>query len=203
MAQLLVRVEGDQRRRTTPLLWVSIGAALVGCFASSFAGAPWLIFIPAALIGVTVGFIWLIWFIIQLTSSARPRPRGWIAAGVILILTPVALAVNLPVKARFLLSAPAFNQLVAQAGPPPARLGDRASIQFPGDCPVRVGLYAVNDCEVTDGGYLFFDPLGTGMVDQAGFAYLPNGPHLESDPGLEVEGLVHLQGNWYAFEASW
>jgi len=202
MAQLLDQVELDQRRKTTPLLWASIGAALAGIIATSFAGAPWLIVIPAALFGLTIGLIWLIWSIIKLASPARHRPRGWIAAGLILAVAAVAIAVNLPVKTRFLLSTRAFNQLVVRAGPPPARL-DVHTDKFSGHCPVRVGLYAIDGCEMTDSGYLFFDPLGTGLVDRAGFAYLPNGSHIASEPGLEVDGLVHLQGPWYAFEASW
>lgn len=203
MQQLLDMVHVDQCRKFTPLLWVSVGTALAGCFASSFAGAPLLILIPAALLALTVGLIWLIWFIAQTCSSTRPRPRGWIAAGVILALAPVVIGFNVPVKVRFVLSAPAFNHLINQAGPPPARLVNQASDDFPGHCPTQVGLYAINDCQTTNGGYLIFDPLGSGLVDNAGFAYLPDGPQIKSGPGLEIQDLVHLQGSWYAFDASW
>ncbi len=62
---------------------------------------------------------------------------------------------------------------------------------------------AIDSCRTTTGGYLFFDPLGNAAVDYAGFAYLPNGPSLDSDGGFELQELNHLQGPWYAFVASW
>ncbi|HEY9294574.1 MAG TPA: hypothetical protein VIP98_25105 [Microlunatus sp.] len=197
------RAQGDQHRPLTPLVWMSIGAALLGWFGFSFAGMPWLTVVPGTLALLTVGLSWLIWFIAQIFSTGRPRPRGWIAAGVILVVAIGAIAVNLPVKARFAASAPAFYGLVEEAGPPPSRLDKGDAADFPVGCPRLVGFYLVDDCETTNGGYLFFDPLGNALVDYAGFAYLPEGPRLESNGGFELQELVHLQGDWYAFAASW
>lgn len=185
------------------MLWLSIAAALLGGFGFSFAGMPWLTVAPATLALLAIGLMWLIGFIVYGLFRRRPRPRGWIVAGLILALSIGAIALNLPVKARFAASEPAFNQLVKQAGSPPAHLNENDPVEFPSGCPRLVELYAIDDCQTTSGGYLFFDPLGNALVDYAGFAYLPNGPRLESNAGFELQELIHIHGNWYAFAASW
>lgn len=123
------------------------------------------------------------------------RPRGLIAAGLILAAAIAGVALNVPVKARFALSAPAFDRLVDQAGPPSKQLDDSDVPDFPVDCPSVLGLYGIDHCEVTSYGYLFFDPLGNALLDYAGFVYLPYGKRLQSNPGFELQELVHLQGN--------
>jgi hypothetical protein len=182
---------------------VALGAGLFGWFASSFAGMPWMVIGPAALTILIVGVIWLTLFWVYLTSDPKPVPRGWIAAGVILALAIGGIGLNLPVRARFALSAPSFNQFVDKAGPPPVQQATNEWGNLSGECPARIGLYAIRSCETTSGGYLFFEPLGNALVDHAGFAYLPDGPQLASKASLEVQELFHLQGDWYAFTASW
>lgn len=124
-------------------------------------------------------------------------------AGVILAIAISGVAFNLPAKARFALSAPAFDQLVAQAGQSPKQLDESDAPEFSCACPKVIGLYAIDHCEVTSFGYLFFDPLGNALVDYAGFAYLPYGKRLQSNGAFELQELVHLRGDWYAFAASW
>jgi hypothetical protein len=193
----------DQRERGSALAWVALGASLFGWFASSFAGMPWIVIAPAALTILIVVVIWLSLLSIYLTSHPKPVPRGWIAAGVILAVAIAGIGLNLPVRARFALSAPAFSQVVEQAGPPPVQQASDRWDDMHGECPARIGLYAVESCEAISGGYWFFDPLGNALLDYAGFAYLPDGPRVGSEPGLEVQELVHLQGDWYVFIASW
>lgn len=179
---------------------MAVAATLVAWFGFSFAGLPWLAGIPATAALLTAIALWLTLAITSRTSTARPRPRGWIVGGIILGLAITGIAFNLPVKARFAASAPSFERFVDRAGIPPAH-GDDDVVEVA--CPRVIGLYAIDSCEVTDDGYLFFDPLGHALVDYAGFAYLPDGPQLESTAAFELQELVHLQGDWYAFAASW
>jgi hypothetical protein len=42
------------------------------------------------------------------------------------------------------------------------------------------------------------------FLDDAGFAYLPDGPDPELGNGsFEVPQFVHLSGDWYSFTSSW
>ena len=192
----------DQRRRVGPLFWWSVAVALFGMVAFSFAGMPLLMAYPAACGYLVIVIVWLV-AIIGAFVGHRRRPRGWVAAGVVLAMSVGAILLNLPVKARFAASLPAFDRIVQRAGPPPAELKENDGLEFPVACPKLVGLYVLEDCQTTSGGYLFFDALGNTLVDYAGFAYLPNGPHLDSDAGFELQDLIHLRGDRYIFTASW
>ncbi|QDP95998.1 hypothetical protein FOE78_08890 [Microlunatus elymi] len=46
---------------------------------------------------------------------------------------------------------------------------------FPADCPSVLGRYRVELCGTVPNGYVFYDALGSGLFDNAGFAYLPEG----------------------------
>lgn len=170
-------------------------------FCFSFAGLPWVTVGPAALVLLVAGAIWVTRALAVLAGRAAPRPREQIIVALVLLVTVVGVASGLPLATRFALSEPAFGNFVGRAGPPPASLADDDLIERA--CPGRLGLYAIDRCEVTAGGYLFFDPLGNALVDHAGFAYLPDGPVLASNAGFELQELVHLSGPWYAFAASW
>lgn len=44
---------------------------------------------------------------------------------------------------------------------------------------------------------------GTALFDEAGFAYLPDGPTAEVQQSLESPTFRSLGGGWYAFTARW
>ena len=73
------------------------------------------------------------------------------------------------------------------------------------DVPGRIGEY---DVETTAfrvaSGAIIYDTTGTGFLDDAGFAYLPNGPDPSLENGnFENPQFKHLGGHWYSWSASW
>lgn len=205
IAMSLQMAEQDLQRERSRRRWLPVGLGvavpLLVWFGFSSAGLPWVTIGPATLVFLVASVVWLVWAITSLLGKTRPRPKGWIVVALILAVTAAGVVVGFPTKARFAVSEPSFNSVVAKLGPPPAAVKDSDPVEV--DCPSLVGLYAIDHCEVTDGGYLFFDPLGNALVDYAGFAYLPSGPELTSTGAFEVQEVIHLQGDWYAFAASW
>lgn len=180
---------GDRRARSGVLgVW----------FAISFAGAPWVVFVPAALLAVITGLVWL-GVSAGMVAAAR-RWRAPMIGLVVIIVGIVGMQQNLPVRARFAASAAEFQAIVDAAGPPP-RGDEEPSAEPP--CPASIGTFAIDRCESVPGGYLFYDPLGSGLVDWAGFAYLPYGPLPDTEYTSEMQDMFHLQGHWYAFWQSW
>ncbi len=54
-----------------------------------------------------------------------------------------------------------------------------------------------------EGGVIFYDKVGS-LFDDAGFAYLADGPSTELENGLfENPQFRSLGGGWYAWTASW
>jgi hypothetical protein len=69
--------------------------------------------------------------------------------------------------------------------------------------PERIGLYGVRDFETVPGGWIVYDESGSGLFDDAGFAYLPAGPTPDLGDGLwESPQFRHLGGPWYSWTAS-
>jgi hypothetical protein len=70
-----------------------------------------------------------------------------------------------------------------------------------------VGSFRINQWARSGDAVLFYAAGGTGLVDDAGFAYSPNGVPAaltsSDDPGFEVMGWQDLGGGWYAWQASW
>lgn len=190
-----------KQRRVAPLVGWSLFVSVAAWLLFSFAGLPWLTVGPAVLSLTVVGTVWLAVAVRSLRR--RDGRRSVVVAAVVLVAAVAGLVLQLPTAGRFAVSQPNFQALVERAGPPPGPADEDQATVFPVRCPARVGLYAVDRCEVTSGGYLFFDPLGNAMVGYAGFAYLPNGPRLNSDAGFELQELKHLRGPWYTFTASW
>ena len=55
-----------------------------------------------------------------------------------------------------------------------------------------------------DGAWIVYETSGSGMFDDAGFAYLPAGPTDGLGEGSwESPRFVHLGGPWYSWTASW
>ncbi len=59
-------------------------------------------------------------------------------------------------------------------------------------------------CEVVPGGVLFHDGQGGGLMNDAGFAYLPNRTPTDlPNTLLQRSQYVRFGGGWYAWTASW
>ncbi|MBY6364638.1 hypothetical protein [Rhodococcoides corynebacterioides] len=62
----------------------------------------------------------------------------------------------------------------------------------------RIGVYVFEGLEAADGGCLIY--VEGGVVDQVGFAYLPDGaPRLGPPAGEQEIGYAELDGDWYTF----
>ncbi|GAA3635074.1 hypothetical protein GCM10022236_42100 [Microlunatus ginsengisoli] len=179
----------------------------VWLWASSNLAAPFFPLAFAASVLFGLGVWWLC--LAVLAVLRRQRPPLVVLITPIVVLPLVALGfTTLPIKARWLLSEPVFNAIVERAGPPTLRPAD------PDDedegwseldpCPTVIGTYLVNECSQFPGGYLFWDSAGSGLIDDGGVAYLPNGIPDDLDTGwFESPEFTHLHGPWYAFASSW
>jgi hypothetical protein len=188
-------------RRRTPPGWVFYGCcfvvALIDMWAASWPGVNFGYpgFVGFALTAA-LGLIWVTRLLLAGWSpwkSVRHMVRWAIGPGGLLVLV-VALALGLPLRARWALSEGGFDRAVTEIQQHP----ERAS-SFEG----RIGSYDITWVVVVDRGVLFYDSKGA-FIDDAGFAYLPDGPY----PGLENGGFErprfrHLHGPWYAWTASW
>lgn len=133
------------------------------------------------------------------------RRRAWswwfavAPAGALLVLG--LFVADVPQRARWDASRPAFERVVAGLPPAPAAGDDWQPV----DVPARIGAYGVQAAyRVHDGGLVFYDDTGSGLADDAGIAYLPAGPDPSLENGsFEAPSFEHLGGPWYAWTASW
>ncbi|SDR99606.1 hypothetical protein [Microlunatus soli] len=153
----------------------------------------------------------IIFFAVIVSSSAAAarRRREQSRAQVRMVIAPLLIlaacvaltASDLALKLRFGLSLPAFNSLVDVAGQPNAETDTHG---FPARCPARIGLYSITTCDTVPTGYVFYDNLGSGIADNAGFAYLPSGvPENADTSSFESPRFTHIRGSWYSFTTSW
>lgn len=103
-----------------------------------------------------------------------------------------------------MLAQPSSDRLVENA--PPALEPDQP-MKF--EVPAVVGTYGVDRAvRVGDNVYVYVKSGSSGgaFLVAAGFAYLPAGPTRTLDPvGAEAERVRfrHVDGDWYAWTASW
>jgi len=133
-------------------------------------------------------------------AARRLRPIGLVVALVVSVGGAILVenSGEVALQARFGASRSDFEAVVAEQGPPTHRGGRE---DFPGSCPTRIGSFALEKCEVIDGGYLFIQQRAA-LGDDAGFAYLPAGPPGQDSAasgGLQPDQLVHLSGSWYGW----
>jgi hypothetical protein len=156
-----------------------------------------------------LGLVVLVWFgrgVTYLIARRRRRARrgaaGFLVAPAVGALALVLVALDTPLHARWALSRGAFEDVV-EAGPassPDAVGADR----WQGiEAPDRIGLYRITSVSRVGEAVIFWEAHGA-FIDDAGFAYLPDGP----DPALEAGWFEsptfhHLGGPWYTWTASW
>ena len=156
----------------------------------------------ASLLSSVLAGLWLV----KLVADAGRRRRigaTFAVAPAAAVVVALLLAADVPFEARWAMSRSFFEAEVQRAGS--AGLPEGSAADWVGlDVPGRLGAYRVTEAyRVGDGGVVFFEANGN-LFDNAGFAYLPNGP----SPGLENESFEapqfrHLEGKWYVWTASW
>lgn len=183
-------------------------AGLTRMFVHSYTGFNVYLFMVAiGLLYVVAG----VWVIVAIWSIVKKRIQlGLIIAPLLLGVLMLLSGTTLPLKARFMFSAPAFNQIVKEVGEPsvkplpdpvPESVLNAAWTKMPGECPERVGSFKLGQCQVFPAGYLFIDTEGTLFGGQTGIAYLPHEIPPVPDPyRYDWPEFRHLQGHWYAFE---
>lgn len=167
-------------------------------FCFSFPGLSWFVVLPGLGLGLALMIDWIN-RAARPSHPRRPRPRVLVITGLIIAVMISGIALNLPLKARFAISRPFYNHAVAAGALEPP--SDEPYGAIP--CPSVIGLYGVADCWKTDAGYFFADPLGTDLVDDAGFFFTPGGTIPPSTAGWELRDAIGLGGGWYAYQASW
>jgi len=154
-------------------------------------GVPTIPVLAALAVLSVFGLTWL-----GLVYSARRggRPLTWY--GVAAALTTIVfllVMLQVPRHARWAASQQAFDLFAAEVAANP-----HAPV------PPSIGWYDVDNLRHVDGGWIIYETTGSGMLDDAGFAYLPAGPtNSLGDGSWENPRFVHLGGPWYTWTASW
>lgn len=117
----------------------------------------------------------------------------------VLFMLAVLWFIDAPNRPKWESSVSKFDEVVATM--PPAPPG-KEWVDF--DVPARIGEYNIRSAARVKSGAVFYDAEGCGFLDEAGFAYLPNGidPNLENGT-FERPRYKSLGGPWYSFCASW
>jgi type IV secretory pathway protease TraF len=99
-----------------------------------------------------------------------------------------------PLRARWTASRPAFEAAVDEAM---ADADGSSSESRP------IGLYHVTSTSRHGDAVIFTERTGA-YEDNAGFAYLPDGPvPVLEDEAMDGTVFRHLDGRWYSWTASW
>jgi hypothetical protein len=125
--------------------------------------------------------------------------------GAVLLIGLFVLAESeLPLRARFGMHTSTFEQVAAERQP-------AAEGIWQGPCPTRIGSFPISRCAAIGTGFLYYEPEG-GLLNGAGFAYLPEGPAgaqregVATEPGGDGTDPIHYQhlsGDWYTFIDPW
>ena len=148
--------------------------------------------------------VWALRVITYLVARSKRRAAGsaWrflIAPAMGLLLVGL-IATSVPLRVRWWQGRGDFERALASA---PAASTDRTEwTNF--DVPESLGTYTIIDADRVGEAVIFAEATGSGVLDDAGFAYLPSGPFQELDTGwFESPRFVALGGGWYAWTASW
>lgn len=197
---------GDPERgrlsRRPPRLFfhgILIAAALAELWSFSFPGVHFFgMIVPFWVLGIA-SIIWLVRLLAYGMAWRHRRHNGparWFLVaplGGLLVLG--LLMANVPLKARWQVGKHDFEQALQGA--------ERAPAKWEGRIDRRVGTYRITHVGVVEHGVLFYEHTGA-LSDDAGFAYLPNGPSPDMSNGnFENPQWVALGDHWYSWVASW
>jgi hypothetical protein len=164
-------------------------------------GFAYLPVMPLSAALLAAGCVWAVKFVpFVATGRHMASRRMWLqfAAAPVLVAVFVAAALEPgALSVRWALSRDAFEQTVEQA----LRL-DRHAAATDGSSG-RIGLYRIIVVRRVGDAVIFYEAHGS-LFDDAGFAYLPDGPTDDLANGnFENPQFEHLEGDWYLWTASW
>ena len=133
--------------------------------------------------------------ILAITELAGRRLPLAVTMAVIPLLviggTGFAARIELPLLARFAVSRPAFDQVIA----------DRGETAPGAPCPKRIGSYRIRSCR-TIGSDTYFTERDAGLLDSVGFVCLPEGAPIDPPTNTSIR-YAQLRGPWYSFVETW
>lgn len=150
---------------------------------------PWGQLQSWLLSGVLAGLAAVAWSILTVMSIVA---RRWSKALTILPLLALAVLLasllELTLHARFAAARPGFEDAIVARG----------EAQPGAPCPARIGSYRVSECSTTADSITRFYDRDAGVIDRAGFAYVPDGIPSPNDAGEPIS-YEPLGGPWYVF----
>lgn len=164
---------------------VTLVAGVIGAWSGSYPYADfgWGI---VALGGGLVALVVLTALIVVCAISRR-FSLGLLAAVVALLISAVAVRLDLPLQLRFALARSGFEQAIV----------DRGEAGPSAPCPDRIGSYRILSCS-TEGSDTHFVTPG-GFLDTVGFAYLPEGEPVDQSRRT----YSPIDGPWFVFSEDW
>lgn len=168
-------------------------------WAYSFPGVNFLAVVPCIWIVGIAAVIWLVRAVTYVRAGRRGNHEGsalWFAvapAGAIVLVA--LLFANVPLRVRWQSSRSDFQHALTEVQADPG--------SWSGWHPRQVGRYTMTTARVVGDGVIFYEKTGS-FLDDAGFAYLPDGPSdTLANGSFENPQWLALGGHWYAWTASW
>ncbi len=186
-----------------PPRWVFHGVMAVAMagflYAVSFPGIAFFLAGGTTLVLLAVAILWLV-KVLGYWSGRRRGEEG--SHGLRLLVAPLCGAIlvisvwmDAPLRTRWAVSRTAFENLVKEVD---SGRGGTERVPYG-----RIGLYQISHIDPVEGGILFYEETGN-LFDDAGFAYLPQGPSPSLANGSFENPQWRALGNdWYAWTASW
>lgn len=178
------------QRRDPPAWWEASVVVITAVAAAACAVLLYSLTPPSAMIWLLAVSGWLllilgaVWLVLTIIGWVRYRAWKLSSLAVIVVAVTALLAgVSAPFTVGFALSK-----------------GELAEVASDCTAPVggRVEVYVFEGLKAVDGGCLIY--VEGGVVDQVGFAYLPDGaPRLGPSAGEQEIGYAELDGDWYTF----
>jgi hypothetical protein len=168
----------------------------------SVPGISWTAYVVGQFVLTLAALVWIVRCAGHAVAWHRGRREGraaWIVVSpVCAVLTASLVVTDVPLRARWEASEDAFDEFVAtlpEAGP--------SQEWRPLPPPGRLGWYDIRDVRQIGEAVILWEASGA-FSDDAGFAFLPEGPFPELESGsFENPTFEHLGGPWYAWTASW
>ncbi|WP_262015472.1 hypothetical protein [Micromonospora sp. Mcm103] len=194
---------GPPADRWTPNAWrtLHIGVAITGvCLL-------WAVSVPGFVFFVMLGVVFLFavaglsWAVLVGFFVVERRRWSWrfLVAPVIVVLTAALVVAGAPFQARWAVSRGAFDRVVATLPATSPQDTEWSTVRVPH----RIGAYIITSAYTVPGGVVLYESNGY-MLDDAGFAYLPQGPTADlANEDFEAPRFTHLGGPWYSWTASW
>lgn len=193
--------ESESGARHDQALWRGFNMILLCTFLAFF----WCFSYPG--VSFLVIFVFLfsallvpVWISLMRNDRRGHIPRRvWAVGPALSGLLFLLVITSVPVRARFLAAQGAFDEQVANLEP----AGTYTDWEHLVDVPDRLGTFRITRTGQVGNAVIFYEQTGS-FLDDAGFAYLPDGPTEElATPWFEAPSFRHLWGDWYTWTASW